>query len=290
MLTATLITLTVLAAPAPAPLPALPATRYVPPEEPPPPDPFKIRWGVDLPVIGLSAAIWLGTSVASREMRWAGCGMCDPSTINGLDRRVIGNVNEPARIVSDVGLVTAIAAPFVLGLGDALLQRSRDRPAWKRRHLPGWGKEAVVLFETLSVNIAVTNVVKLAVRRPRPYSYDADSTIGDPTEDEARLSFFSGHTSIAFAMATSFAYVFQARHPRSKWVAPVWALGMSLASVTGVARVAAGKHFWTDVIVGAAVGTSIGLLVPALHRNASAPRVAFAPSRTGAMVVLSGGF
>lgn len=287
---ALVLTAVVLAEPA---LPSLPATRYTPPaEETPPPDPMRVRWAVDLPVIGLSTAIWVGTGVASREIRWSGCGGCDPSAINALDRAVIGNHSVPARVVSDVGLYTMIAAPFVLSLGDALIQRARDRPAWRRRHLPAWGKEAVVLFEVLSVNLAVTNLVKLAVRRPRPYSYDADSPVGDPTLDEARLSFFSGHTSTAFALASAYAYLFQLRHPRSRWVAPVWVLGMSLASVTAVARVEAGKHFWTDVIVGAVAGTSVGLLVPALHRNTApgAPRLAFAPTRAGSMLVLSGQF
>ncbi len=134
--------------------------------------------------------------------------------------------------------------------------------------------------------------MKFAVRRPRPYSYDPDTTVGDPTAEEARLSFFSGHTSTTFALATAYAYLFQVRHPRSRWVAPVWVLGLSLASVTGVARVEAGKHFWTDVLAGAAVGAAVGLLVPVLHRNRTpgAPRVSLAPMRPGLSLVLSGRF
>ncbi len=276
----------------------------IPPDTPVPPEPvalppaiaphpMRVRLIVDLPIIGLSTAIALGSEYIGKEQRWAGCGACDRSEINALDRTVLGNHSATAKTVSDIGLVSMIALPFALDLGDALIQRSRDRSSGRPRHLRGWGKDIVVLLETFAITYASTNVVKYAVRRPRPYSYDADSVIADPTENDARLSFYSGHAAMTFAMATSYAYLFQARHPRSRWVAPVWVIGMSLASVTAVARVEAGKHFWTDVIVGAAVGTGIGLLVPALHRNrvlGERVGLGLAPTRTGTSLLLQGRF
>ena len=39
--------------------------------------------------------------------------------------------------------------------------------------------------------------------------------------------------------------------------------------MTAYLRVRAGKHFLTDVIAGYAVGATIGILVPHLHRNQS---------------------
>jgi membrane-associated phospholipid phosphatase len=35
---------------------------------------------------------------------------------------------------------------------------------------------------------------------------------------------------------------------------------------TAILRVRAGKHFWTDVLVGYGVGASIGLAVPLMHK------------------------
>lgn len=273
-------------------LPSLPATRYTPPAEPPPPDPMRVRWAVDLPILGVSAAIWAAGGLMGRELRWAGCAACDPARLNALDRTAIGNADHAAKIVSDVGYATLAAAPLLLDLGDALLQRSRDASPARPRHLRAWGKDAVVLLEVLAVDSALTNLVKFAVRRPRPYSYDPETAVGDPLAEESRLSFFSGHTSAAFAMATAYAYLFQVRHPRSRWVAPVYVIGLGLASVTGVARVAAGKHFWTDVLAGAVAGASIGVLIPALHRSRlpGAPRLSLAPMRPGLTVLLSGRF
>ena len=284
--------------PVPADIPAVtPAPPPVPVPVPPaslaPPHPIRVRLIIDLPIIGLSTAIALGSEHIGEEQTWAGCAACDRSSINVLDRTVLGNHSAAAKTVSDIGLISLIALPFALDLGDSLIQRARDRSPQRSRHIRGWGKDVVVLLETFAVTYASTNLVKFALRRPRPYSYEADSEVGDPTENDARLSFFSGHASMSFAMATSYAYLFQARHPRSRWVAPVWVLGMSLASVTAVARVEAGKHFWTDVIVGAAVGTGIGLLVPALHRNrvlGERVGLSLAPTRRGSLLVLQGRF
>ena len=279
--------------PAVAPAPPSPPPVPVPPASLAPPHPMRVRLVVDLPIIGLSTAIALGSEHIGKEQTWAGCAACDRSHINALDRTVLGNHSAPAKTVSDIGLISLIALPFALDLGDSLIQRARDRSPQRSRHIRGWGKDVVVLLETFAVTYASTNLVKFALRRPRPYSYEADSEVGDPTENDARLSFFSGHASMSFAMATSYAYLFQARHPRSRWVAPVWVLGMSLASVTAVARVEAGKHFWTDVIVGAAVGTGIGLLVPALHRNrvlGERVGLSLAPTRRGSLLTLQGRF
>lgn len=64
-----------------------------------------------------------------------------------------------------------------------------------------------------------------------------------------RNSFPSGHTSVAFASATTL-------HRRYGWEYGVPAY--ALATLTGTARVAAKKHFWWDVVAGAAIGTTTG--------------------------------
>jgi membrane-associated phospholipid phosphatase len=42
-----------------------------------------------------------------------------------------------------------------------------------------------------------------------------------------------------------------------------------MGSIIGATRIAAGQHFPSDVLVGAAAGTAIGLLIPWLHRRSS---------------------
>lgn len=255
-----------------------------------PPHPTFIRPAIDVPVIVLGAAIFLGTEYATKELKWAGCGDCDRAALGSLDRRVLGNADRTAARASDVLLASAIALPFLLDLGDALAG-SRRRPGGTRHAAGGWLRDAIVLAEVFTVNLGLTNIVKFAVRRPRPYSYDRDSELADPTENDARLSFYSGHASTAFAMLTAYAMLFTFRHPRPRAAVPVWIAAVGLAATTGVLRVVAGKHFWSDVVTGAFAGAAVGALVPALHSTRwrrITPALSWAPR--GALVTLAGRF
>jgi membrane-associated phospholipid phosphatase len=62
-------------------------------------------------------------------------------------------------------------------------------------------------------------------------------------------SFPSGHTSVAFASATTL-------YKRYGWQVGIPAY--TLASLTAVGRVKAKKHHWYDVVVGAAIGSASG--------------------------------
>jgi hypothetical protein len=66
---------------------------------------------------------------------------------------------------------------------------------------------------------AVQDIVRRAVRRPRPYMYTPGLNPTQREGPEASLSFFSGHTSGTFAMATATAMTYSLRHPGSKWQA-----------------------------------------------------------------------
>jgi len=70
------------------------------------------------------------------------------------------------------------------------------------------------------------------------------------------------YASAAFAVATSFATCASLRGDRDAWVA--WATGLPLAAVTGYLRIAADRHYLSDVLAGAGAGTLFGILVPRL--------------------------
>lgn len=71
-----------------------------------------------------------------------------------------------------------------------------------------------------------------------------------------RFSFPSGHTMIAFAVASSLGLFF-----------PSILLPLTLSALSvGVSRVVLGLHFLSDVLVGAAAGAALGLLSVALFR------------------------
>ena len=190
-----------------------------------------------------------------------------PRRLNSLDRSVIGNHSPAAETLSDVLLWTHVGLPYLaLSLDHLLSDDSIDGRAL--------AADSLVLLETFALNVTVTSIFKMGFRRARPYAYDPRTTDAERNKDGATLSFFSGHTSTVFAMATSYSYLYGARHPNSPWRWPIWLGSHALATTTAVMRVVAGKHFWSDVIVGAAAGSAIGLLVPFLHReHGSGPKL-----------------
>jgi len=221
--------------------------------------PYEVDLALDLPVTFGAGVVSLVPELVKSELGGPWCGLsCDPSGLNGLDRKVLGNHSSGARIASDALVISGMVLPHLAGLLDALISKPSD----------GWGgyaKDSLVLIETLAVSFSVNQVVKYAVRRPRPFVYDATLMDTERTTPDAALSFYSGHTSTVFCMATAYSYTFTKRHPNSPLVIPVWLATHALAATTGVLRVEAGKHFWTDVLAGAAIGSTIGFLVPYLH-------------------------
>lgn len=235
---------------------------------------------VDLGVTGVGFLLGGSATLFEEELPHAPCaGLCDRSEIAlGLDRSVVGNHSVAARSWSD-GLITGLTvAPLLLVAVDHGWQSGDARDALLT--------DAVLLAETASVNLALNTVVKHAVGRKRPLTYDASWSDADRSSADASLSFYSGHSATAFAMATATSRIFMIRHPDSDWVLPLWLGSEALAATTAVLRVEAGKHFWSDVAVGALVGSAVGYLVPELHlREHQTGSVA----RVAPMVVDDGG-
>ena len=59
------------------------------------------------------------------------------------------------------------------------------------------------------------------------------------------------------------------KYPDSSWRWAVYSSAALITGITGYARTAGGKHFYSDIIAGAALGVTMGILVPYLHRSSS---------------------
>ena len=138
----------------------------------------------------------------------------------------------------------------------ALIEPDLRAEAW---HLSLAGACAVASF----------SVIKRLVRRTRPYRV-YDELVPRYGELDAELlqrdsySFPSGHATLAFALATSTAL----SYPRWYVVAPT----LGWAGAVATSRVWLGVHYPSDVLVGAVLGSGLGLGVYLL-RDALTPEV-----------------
>ena len=108
---------------------------------------------------------------------------------------------------------------------------------------------------------------ELGSTRSRPFVYNEDFSLSKKQTVGARHAFFSGHTSLTAASCFFTARVFSDYFPDSKYKPLVWAGAILVPATVGYLRVAAGKHFPTDVITGYAIGATIGMLIPHLHKK-----------------------
>lgn len=113
---------------------------------------------------------------------------------------------------------------------------------------------AIIAAESYLLTGMLVQAVKITAGRNRPNSFGTTN----PHQWEGPFfkgqSFFSGHTSTAFAVAS----VYAQRYKNQFWV-PVAAYG--LATLVGVERIYDNRHWTSDVVFGAAVGTATGLLL-----------------------------
>lgn len=119
--------------------------------------------------------------------------------------------------------------------------------------------------ETIALAYGVKELCKLCVNRARPYMYFDGAPENKIEDGDWNKSFISGHTTLSFAAAGFTSYLFCKYFSDSPWKIPVVISVFSLAAVTAGSRIASGNHFMTDVLCGALIGTSIGIMVPYLN-------------------------
>ena len=175
-----------------------------------------------------------------------------------------------ARDGSDIGITISASWPFF----DALVVAG-----WYRGSPELGTQQALISAEVLAVTAGMQGLVSLSVSRERPYGRECGGELPEATRDCANrdryYSFYSGHSANSFAAAAvncmHHAYV----PLYGGGAADNWAcVGMfGVAATTALMRVATDVHYVSDVLVGATIGTTTGLLLPwALHyRHGATP-------------------
>jgi membrane-associated phospholipid phosphatase len=211
--------------------------------------------------IGLGLGIGGGVGVtilAQNTPSYPGSLPLDPAQVNGFDRFVTGRWSPGWRNASDIGAGLAIGGNLFCLI---------SRPV-RREFLP----IAVMAVETSSWLYSLGTLTKATVLRPRPFLYGSAAPLDEQLKADARFSFFSMHTCFTAGASFFTAKILHDLHPDARWRKWVWAGAAALPLGIGAMRIAAGKHFPTDVLVGYAVGAGIGCLVPQLHRRRDRPQ------------------
>jgi membrane-associated phospholipid phosphatase len=182
----------------------------------------------------------------------------DRNNINFIDRSATYQWSLEAARKSDETLTFIGILPGTIGLNYALKKQ------WNNALVYG-----LMYTETVLITNGVKDLTKDVVKRTRPLFYNDNLSFSDrwllANEGDARTSFYSGHTALAFASAAFLSSTHQRLFDAPKRSNLLWAGTLTLASSTGYLRFKAGKHFPTDIISGAIIGTSMGILIPRIH-------------------------
>ena len=217
--------------------------------------PYHCSWDKDSYILGSGAAtaavgLYFYTSVSSPTQ--VDINRLSRDNVNWFDRNATSHYSEPAAAASDVlfGIVTV--APLVLLTDQAMLN--------------DWRTITLMYIETWSFIGGTSMLSKGLLERYRPFVYNPTVPVDKKLTRDAKMSFFSNHTTTAFASAVFLSTVYSDYNPNSEWKPYLWAGSLFLASVVGYLRYEAGEHFPTDIIASAVAGSAIGYTIPWMHR------------------------
>ncbi len=229
--------------------------------------PYQLDWKRETAIYGLgigSLGFGFLTNSNIKPLTVDQINALDRNRIHPFDRGTVNHQDAWANDVSNIGVISIMASPMIL---------------FSSKHVQkDWQTIACMYGEVIGLGITLPNLTKNTVQRIRPFVYNPDTDVTKKMELDAQRSFFSGHTCLAFSSAVFLSSVYSAYYPKSKWKPIIWGGSLLAASTVGYMRYQSGNHFPTDILVGAAVGTGIGCLVPLLHKSTHSTKLTFIPS------------
>ena len=219
---------------------------------------LRIDLGWDLGLtLGVGGA-WILTETLKGYLAPDACNWCESNAFDDGARDALRWDDTGAADATSYVLGVALLPALMLGVNAA---SARDAGVAVQG-----AEDLLLVFEAIAFASTVNQATKFLAGRERPFvqargAADRSSSPGSPDDN---LSFFSAHSTLAFAAAVSGATVATLRGYDT---APyLWVIGGLMALATGYLRIAADRHYLSDVLVGAAVGSLVGWAVPWLHR------------------------
>jgi hypothetical protein len=202
---------------------------------------WRVLGGTSLAIAGAAAGVWFGIPPPKA------CQWCEPSRADSDATQALQWEDpDAANLVSNIvgyGIVPAISVASVIGYSAS---------DWER-----FGYYSLVVIDAALLELFITEWMKKGIARQRPESFYNQTDINPK---ESYVSFPSGHTSLAFTLAGASWMI--AHHEKSVYAPVVGVAGSLLSAFTGYLRIAALKHWISDVFVGGAIGALTGVLLP----------------------------
>jgi membrane-associated phospholipid phosphatase len=214
---------------------------------------------VDLSVTAAAGALWLVSDVVKSQLAPLTCRWCASNALDTAARDHLRWTTHGGAAVTLSNAGAFLVAPLAaVGMPAA--------PALKEGDAHRFWVDLLITAEAVALSGDLNQLVKYTVGRQRPYAHagvpNPDTSVG---ADDANLSFYSAHTSVAFAVAAATGTVAHMRGYR--WAPAVYVVGGVIGAATAYLRIAADQHYLTDVVTGAVLGTGVGAGVPYLfHR------------------------
>ncbi|HTY07264.1 MAG TPA: phosphatase PAP2 family protein [Gemmatimonadales bacterium] len=209
--------------------------------------PYRVGWP-DAAVIAGGGVLALLPIPLHLPSGTAPCAPCDPAGLWSVDRIA---VHLPDRTADRASTLLLLGVGGAAGLG-TIWGEPRDRAV----------ADAVVFTDAVVWAATANQWLKVAVHRSRPILYTSEAPAAANIRDN-RESFPSGHAELAFAAATAYAVIARRRHlPHATRNAILLYTG---AAIVSALRVTAGKHFPTDVLGGALLGSAVSWTVATVH-------------------------
>jgi len=200
-------------------------------------------------------ALYVSAELAKRALAPPSCRFCGTNALDaGARDLLVWGYGDQARLASDLSAFALVPAGMIAH--QLLAARAAG-------DVEAGFVDVLIVAEAAALAMDLNQIVKLSVGRQRPFvrygNWRDPDRAADPDDN---LSFYSGHTTFTFAVAAAAGTVSNLRGYRSApWV---WGIGLGVAATTGYLRIAADRHYLTDVLVGAATGLAAGIALPRL--------------------------
>ena len=217
---------------------------------------YKLKPAVDVPIVA-AGTIW--SSFTFTKIYNKGQSSTEKilslrkEDINKFDRWAVYSYSKSMDKISYYPFYAAIPLPLIYCLTSK-----------ETRH--DFFKLTFLYWEALSVTGLFGTSATLFVDRYRPYAYDQNTDIEKRKGANAKNSFYSGHVQIVSVSTFFIAKVHADYHPLSKsnWI--YYGIAGVATGTTAYLRLRGGQHFPSDILLGTALGTLSGILVPQFHK------------------------